>query len=111
MKKFVFNLIILFVCLAGMAAAAFWPAAAPDADPVFCSAESEFRPGDVLNVLLTDSDTGESRYYCVSADCTYRQLFALAGADDDCNVYDPEQNVSFADAVRIGSEYFLYIIL
>ena len=111
MKKFLFDLIIFSVCLAGIAAAAFWPAAAPAVVPVYTRAESEFSSKSILNVLLQDSKTGEERYFSVPADCTYGQLFDLAGTEDVGRLYDPEQRLSYADAVLIGREYYLYIIL
>lgn len=111
MKKFLFDLIIFSVCLAGIAAAAFWPAAAPAVAPVYTRAESEFSSKSILNVLLQDSKTGEERYFSVPADCTYGQLFDLAGTEDVGRLYDPEQKLSYADAVLIGREYYLYIVL
>ena len=112
MKTFLADLALFLVFLAGVAAAVFIPAAAaPAAQPVLQEAQCTFPRDGALRVFLVDASEGDFRYFTVDEDCTYGELFALAQEESVPEGFDLAAPLSFSDAVLIGSEYFLYIVI
>lgn len=60
-------------------------------------------------VVVQESDGGYGTYR-VPYGCTYGELFALASVEPPAG-YDLCAPVSFADAVLVGGEYYIYLVL
>lgn len=62
------------------------------------------------NVLIRGDEVGSPGVYRVPYGCTYGQLFAFASVEPPAG-YDLSAPVSFADAVLVGGEYYIYFVL
>lgn len=112
MKNFLTDLLLFLLLLALTAAAVFAPAAAaPEAESVRQTAQAEFSRDGTLHVLLVEAAEGRTRYFSVEEGCSYAELFALAQLSSVPQGFDSAAPLSFSDAVLIGSEYYLYIVI
>ena len=95
-----------------VAAAALLPSPAPPrTEGLGGKTHSAAAYDDTLNaVVFGENVLHEGRTFRVPYGCTYGELFALAGAEDVAG-YDLQAPLSFADAVLLGGEYYLYIVV
>lgn len=110
MKRTLIGVAACIVLLLAFAAAALLPAAgAPRSEPLWSAVSVETAYEGEVDVLI-QGDVARPGRYTVPYDCTYGELFALAGAGDVAG-YDPEAGLRFEDAVISGGRLILYIVV
>lgn len=62
-------------------------------------------------VIVQGDGAGRPGAYRIPFGCTYGELFELAAVSEPPPEYETEDPVSFADAVLVGNEYYIYLIL
>ncbi|HIY45181.1 MAG TPA: hypothetical protein H9731_01565 [Candidatus Borkfalkia excrementipullorum] len=95
-----------------VAAVALLPALAPPKAGAVRESTSENLEYDAsFTAIVQGSCVGRPGAYRLPYGCTYGELFALAAVSAPPAEYAADAPVSFADAVLIGGEYYIYLVL
>ena len=110
--KALFGKIALFgALLLAAAAVSLLPSLAPPNAGATRETTDAGLPYDAsYNVLIRGDEVGSPGVYRIPYGCTYGQLFAFASVEPPAG-YDLSASVSFADAVLVGGEYYIYFVL
>lgn len=80
-------------------------------DPLCAPVSARAENGGTVEVVVRGGQAGAGgARFTVPYDCTYGELFALAGVEDAAG-YDPAAPLSRADAVFAEGRYVLYIVI
>ena len=110
MKRAAVGIALCAALMAAFAAAALLPAAgAPWMEPLWSGVSEEVEYGGEVDVLVQGAVAFPGRY-TVPYNCTYGELFALAGAECAAG-YDPDEPLRFEDAVLSGGRLIVYIVV
>ena len=111
MKALLGKIALFGALFLAVAAVSLLPSLAPPkAGATREQADAELPYEAVLTVVVQGNDVGKPGTYRIPYGCTYGELFALAEVGPT-SAYDAEAPVSFADAVLVGGEYYIYLVL
>lgn len=111
MKRALICIAACTVLLLAFAAAALLPAAgAPRVAPLWQGVSEGAEYSGAVDVIV-QGDVARPGRYTVPYDCTYGELFSLAGAGEAQEGYDLGAALSFEDAVLSGGRLILYVVV
>ncbi len=111
MNKLLWKIGPILIFITAVALAAFLSAGAPPKkEPLYHAVEGELAFDDAINVLIQGDSVGSPGAYRLPRRSTYGELFALANVREN-DAYDPQDYIRFEDAVLLGGEYYVYIVL
>ena len=111
MNKLLWKIGPILIFITAVALAAFLSAGAPPKkEPLYHAVEGEWAFDDAINILIQGDSVGSPGAYRLPRRSTYGELFALANVREN-DAYDPQDYIRFEDAVLLGGEYYVYIVL
>ena len=112
MKNFPVQIAVFLALLFLVTAASIVPAIAPPkTDAMYVPAEESFSFDPTLVVSVAGDCVGKPGTYRIAYGCTYGELFLLAGVIAPPDGYCLTDPVSMAEAVLLGDEYIIYLVL
>lgn len=112
MKRLFSGICLAVVALIGIAAAVLLPP--PQAlrtDGVYERIGERIHYESDIFVIVTGPNISSPGTYSVSYDSTYKEVFALAGANGYEEYFAPDAKISMEDAVLIGGHYYIYLVV
>lgn len=110
MKKYLVLLPFTFLAVLVIAACSLLVCLAPPrGEGLAVRAEGSISFEDTVMAMVLGEDVERPGSYVVPYDCTYGELFALAGAHSDA--YDLQERISFSDAVFVSGRLIFYIVV
>lgn len=65
----------------------------------------------IVYVIVTGPNVGAPGTYAVHYGCTYEEIFLLAQTENYEDSFPPHAIISMVDAVLLGDEYYVYLVV